>query len=133
MTGGRRRPCSPRCARSRISSPRRSTTTTGSSSPAAGTCRRRRRAAARSWPPTTFDLPGYDISAVMMPAEEVGGDFYEFRRTGGGAWLGIGDVTGHGVTSGLIMMMAQSMFTLLCEQQDGHVTPAQFLSLLNRA
>ena len=83
--------------------------------------------------PRTFELPGYDISAIMMPAEEVGGDFYEFRRTNGGAWLGIGDVTGHGVTSGLIMMMAQSMFTLLCEQKDGHVTPSQFVALLNRA
>jgi serine phosphatase RsbU (regulator of sigma subunit) len=83
--------------------------------------------------PRAFDLPGYDISAIMMPAEEVGGDFYEFRRTDGGAWLGVGDVTGHGVTSGLIMMMAQSMFTLLCEQKDGHITPSQFVAMLNRA
>jgi len=83
--------------------------------------------------PRSFELPGYDISAIMMPAEEVGGDFYEFRRVNGGAWIGVGDVTGHGVTSGLIMMMAQSMFTMLCEQGDGHVTPSRFLSLLNRA
>jgi sigma-B regulation protein RsbU (phosphoserine phosphatase) len=82
--------------------------------------------------PRQFELPGYDISAVMMPAEEVGGDFYEFRRVGGGAWIGVGDVTGHGVTSGLIMMMAQSMFTMLCEQ-NGHHSPAQFVTLLNRA
>jgi sigma-B regulation protein RsbU (phosphoserine phosphatase) len=68
----------------------------------------------------------------MLPAEEVGGDFYEFRRTNGGAWIGVGDVTGHGVTSGLIMMMAQSMFTMLCEQ-NGHKSPAKFVSLLNRA
>jgi len=83
--------------------------------------------------PRTFELPGYDIAAVMMPAEEVGGDFYEFRPVDGGAWIGVGDVTGHGVTSGLIMMMAQSMFTMLCEQSNGHVTPAKFISLLNRA
>jgi serine phosphatase RsbU (regulator of sigma subunit) len=86
--------------------------------------------------PRTFELPGYDISAIMMPAEEVGGDFYEFRRTDGGAWIGVGDVTGHGVTSGLIMMMAQSMFTMLCEEngQNGHYqSPAKFISLLNRA
>jgi sigma-B regulation protein RsbU (phosphoserine phosphatase) len=69
----------------------------------------------------------------MMPAEEVGGDFYEFRPTNdGGAWLGIGDVTGHGVTSGLIMMMAQSMFTTLFEQR-GDMTPARFISVLNQA
>ena len=84
--------------------------------------------------PKTFELPGYDISAVMMPAEEVGGDFYEFRRDReDGAWLGVGDVTGHGVTSGLIMMMAQSMFTAFIEQGDGKVTPARLISLLNRA
>jgi len=83
--------------------------------------------------PRTFDFPGYDISAIMMPAEEVGGDFYEFRPVPGGAWIGVGDVTGHGVTSGLIMMMAQSMFTMLCEQSNGHVSPAKFVTLLNRA
>lgn len=82
--------------------------------------------------PRTFELPGYDVSAIMMPAEEVGGDFYEFRPCDGGAWLGVGDVTGHGVTSGLIMMMAQSMFTMLVEQ-NGHGSPARFLALLNRA
>src|SRR5258708_30086160 len=86
--------------------------------------------------PRTFELPGYDISAVMLPAEEVGGDFYEFRRTdggSGGAWIGVGDVTGHGVTSGLIMMMAQSMFTMLCEENGHYRSPAKFVSLLNRA
>ncbi|HSY47344.1 MAG TPA: SpoIIE family protein phosphatase [Thermoanaerobaculia bacterium] len=86
--------------------------------------------------PRTFELPGYDISAIMLPAEEVGGDFYEFRRSDdgrGGAWIGIGDVTGHGVTSGLIMMMAQSMFTMLCEQNGHDQSPARFVSLLNRA
>src|SRR3954447_4076545 len=84
--------------------------------------------------PKSFELSGFDISAIMLPAEEVGGDFYEFRPiTGGGAWIGVGDVTGHGVTSGLIMMMAQSMFTVLCEQNTNGTTPAKFLTLLNRA
>ena len=85
--------------------------------------------------PKSFELSGFDISAIMLPAEEVGGDFYEFRPiNGGGAWIGVGDVTGHGVTSGLIMMMAQSMFTVLCEQHQGNgATPAKFLALLNRA
>jgi sigma-B regulation protein RsbU (phosphoserine phosphatase) len=83
--------------------------------------------------PRQFDMKGFDIGAIMLPAEEVGGDFYEFRPTpDGGAWIGIGDVTGHGVTSGLIMMMAQSMFTMLCEQ-NGHHSPARFVTLLNRA
>ncbi len=83
--------------------------------------------------PRAFDFPGYDISAIMMPAEEVGGDFYEFRADERGAWIGVGDVTGHGVTSGLIMMMAQAMFTALIEQPNGQLSPSRFLSLLNRA
>ena len=84
--------------------------------------------------PRDFTLPGFDIAAVMMPAAEVGGDFYEFRRTpDGGAWLGIGDVTGHGITAGLIMMMAQSMFTMLSETSAEEPTPAGFLVKLNRA
>ena len=83
--------------------------------------------------PRTFDFDGYDISAIMLPAEEVGGDFYEFRPDANGAWLGVGDVTGHGVTSGLIMMMAQSMFTVLVDHPNGRVTPARFLTMLNRA
>lgn len=84
--------------------------------------------------PRDFALPGFDIAAVMMPAAEVGGDFYDFRRTGdGGAWLGIGDVTGHGITAGMIMMMAQSMFTMLSESSVEEPTPAGFLAKLNRA
>ncbi len=84
--------------------------------------------------PKSFELNGFDISAIMLPAEEVGGDFYEFRPIqNGGAWIGVGDVTGHGVTSGLIMMMAQSMFTVLCEQHQNGATPSKFLTLLNRA
>ncbi|HEX3107518.1 MAG TPA: SpoIIE family protein phosphatase [Thermoanaerobaculia bacterium] len=83
--------------------------------------------------PRTFEFPGFDVSAVMYPAEEVGGDFYEFRPSNGSAWISVGDVTGHGVTSGLIMMMAQSMFTMLCEQSNGHTRPSDFVTLLNRA
>ena len=84
--------------------------------------------------PRDFALPGFDIAAVMMPAAEVGGDFYDFRRTAdGGAWLGIGDVTGHGLTAGLIMMMAQSMFTMLSQNSSEEPTPAGFLARLNKA
>ena len=84
--------------------------------------------------PRDFGLAGFDIGAVMIPATEVGGDFYEFRRTPDGtAWIGIGDVTGHGVQAGVIMMMAQSMFTMLNEHAGTESTPGRFLALLNRA
>src|SRR5205085_12420869 len=58
-------------------------------------------------------LDGFDVAARMVPAEEVGGDFYDLHASAGGSWVAIGDVSGHGVTSGLIMMMVQSMLAAL--------------------
>ena len=53
-----------------------------------------------------------EIAAIMKPAEEVGGDYYDiiFDKQNN-LWFAIGDVTGHGVTPGLIMMMAQAFFS----------------------
>lgn len=54
-------------------------------------------------------MKGFDIAATMVPAKEVGGDYYDIvelpKRD---KWVTIGDVSGHGVDSGLIMMMAQT-------------------------
>ncbi len=56
--------------------------------------------------------PDFEIAATMLPADHVGGDFYDvtFDRSGS-LWFAIGDVSGHGVTPGLIMMMAQTVHT----------------------
>jgi serine phosphatase RsbU (regulator of sigma subunit) len=68
--------------------------------------------------------PDMEIAAAMLPAEQVGGDFYDvaYDRTGN-LWLAVGDVSGHGVTPGLIMMMAQTVHTtvtanLECDARD---------------
>jgi len=63
--------------------------------------------------PDLQTIGGYQIAATMQPAEEVGGDYYDIIVTHAGErWLAIGDVSGHGVESGLIMMMTQtSIFT----------------------
>jgi serine phosphatase RsbU (regulator of sigma subunit) len=45
----------------------------------------------------------------MFPAQEVGGDYYDIIQTPtGDKWIAMGDVSGHGFDSGLIMMMAQT-------------------------
>jgi len=45
----------------------------------------------------------------MIPCDEVGGDYYDFYLNKDKRhWYVIGDVSGHGLTSGLIMLMAQS-------------------------
>lgn len=52
----------------------------------------------------------------MHPAEEVGGDYYDFIETRfGERWVAIGDVSGHGVESGLVMMMTRTAIASLVE------------------
>ncbi len=58
--------------------------------------------------PKQFQIAGLEIAARMKPATEVGGDYYDFIPTDDGCWIGVGDVAGHGFTSGLVMLMAQS-------------------------
>ena len=69
--------------------------------------------------PKQFAHDELAIEAIMLPAEEVGGDYYDIVYGKNGAlWLAIGDVAGHGMTPGLIMMMAQTVHTTITTQMD---------------
>lgn len=59
--------------------------------------------------PSTPAIRGLEIATAMMPATEVGGDYFDLLPVKGGGWLGIGDVAGHGLHSGLVMLMIQSI------------------------
>ena len=64
--------------------------------------------------PDREKIRGYEIAAAMFPAKEVGGDYYDIIETPkGDKWVTIGDVSGHGVDSGLIMMMAQTSISAM--------------------
>ena len=75
--------------------------------------------------------PGVEIAAYMGPADEVGGDYYDVLQDGARVKIGIGDVTGHGLESGVLMLMVQSVARAL--QETGEGDPRQFLDRLNRA
>lgn len=49
-----------------------------------------------------------DIAGFMEAAEEVGGDYFDVLHGVRGTRIGIGDVTGHGLESGVMMIMAQT-------------------------
>jgi sigma-B regulation protein RsbU (phosphoserine phosphatase) len=66
----------------------------------------------------------------MLPASEVGGDYYDVIETPGGAWFGIGDVAGHGLTTGLVMLMIRSMVASLVEKSPD-ARPSELLETLN--
>ncbi|HUX40510.1 MAG TPA: SpoIIE family protein phosphatase [Rectinemataceae bacterium] len=70
-----------------------------------------------------------DIAAYMEPAAEVGGDYYDVLQEGGIVKIGIGDVTGHGLESGVLMLMVQTVARTLLD--SGQYNPVRFLTLLN--
>nr|WP_105386582.1 SpoIIE family protein phosphatase [Neorhizobium alkalisoli] len=71
-----------------------------------------------------------EIAAYMRPADEVGGDYYDILQKGNHLKIGIGDVTGHGLESGVLMLMVQSVARAL--QEAGETDPTKFLTYLNR-
>jgi serine phosphatase RsbU (regulator of sigma subunit) len=72
--------------------------------------------------------PGFNVEAVFLPAQEVGGDFYRFRVLEDGAqWMLLGDVSGKGAAAG----MTGAMLLGACEGHTGD-SPAALLSHLNR-
>jgi sigma-B regulation protein RsbU (phosphoserine phosphatase) len=75
-------------------------------------------------------IDGLDIAAYMEAADEVGGDYYDVLNTDGVVTLGIGDVTGHGLESGILMLMAQTAVRTLKEIRE--TDPVRFLDALNR-
>lgn len=56
-------------------------------------------------------LPGWEISAVSLPARDLGGDLYDFLPLQNG-WHGImiGDVSGKGLPAALRMAVARTVF-----------------------
>nr|MEC4580655.1 PP2C family protein-serine/threonine phosphatase [Candidatus Parabeggiatoa sp.] len=71
-----------------------------------------------------------DIAAFMKPADEIGGDYYDVLTRDGHTLIGIGDVTGHGLESGVLMMMTQAVIrTLLIH---GETELKQFLNTVNQ-
>jgi PAS domain S-box-containing protein len=76
------------------------------------------------------NIPGLDISGSMEPATEIGGDYYDVVCNNGGVVIGIGDVTGHGLESGVIAIMLQTAIRTLLA--SGRFESRKFFETLNR-
>lgn len=73
---------------------------------------------------------GLEIAGYMEPAAEVGGDYYDVLEQDGHIKIGIGDVTGHGLESGVVMIMVQAAVRALLANHE--TNPVKFLDALNR-
>ncbi|WP_367288428.1 SpoIIE family protein phosphatase [Laspinema palackyanum] len=75
-------------------------------------------------------IPGLEIAGFMEPADEIGGDYYDVLNHEGHIKIGIGDVTGHGLEAGMVMVMVQTAVrTLLVNDETDYV---KFLNTINR-
>jgi serine phosphatase RsbU (regulator of sigma subunit) len=77
------------------------------------------------------EVVGLDIAGFMEAADEVGGDYYDVLQQDGRIKIGIGDVTGHGLESGVLMIMVQTAVRTLLAYDEPD--PVRFLSAINRA
>ena len=80
--------------------------------------------------PQDVSVPGLEIAAAMYAATEVGGDYYDVVPVDDGCWLGIGDVAGHGLGTGLVMLMMQSGIGALARKMPD-AAPRDLLLALN--
>lgn len=81
-------------------------------------------------PDELSQIPDLDIDGFMEVAAEVGGDYYDVIEQPGRVTIGIGDVTGHGLESGVLMIMAQTAVRTLIAAKERN--PAKFLGAVNQ-
>ena len=56
-------------------------------------------------------VPGFDIAGWNRPADETGGDYYDFMPVdGGGLAITIADATGHGIGPALVVSETRALF-----------------------
>ncbi|MBI4613277.1 MAG: SpoIIE family protein phosphatase [Planctomycetes bacterium] len=69
-------------------------------------------------PQSPPEVDGIELTGRLIPAKEIGGDYYDFLPApdGSGLYIAIGDVTGKGLPAGLVMVMARSLLLPLVDQ-----------------
>ena len=67
-------------------------------------------------------IPSYDIAAFSRPAQIVTGDYFDFLPFEDGSYgFVIGDVSGHGVSAGMLVASLQTVFHTLAPEVDSTV------------
>ncbi len=75
-------------------------------------------------------IEALSIAGFTESAAEIGGDYYDVLQHEGRIIIGIGDVSGHGLESGVLMLMVQTAVRTLIENNE--TNPKRFFEVLNR-
>ncbi|HEV7922780.1 MAG TPA: SpoIIE family protein phosphatase [Thermoanaerobaculia bacterium] len=83
----------------------------------------------RLLPPPPKGIEGYTFSGMNRPCRTVSGDYYDFVvRPDGKVYFVIADVSGKGITAGLMMAGLQAAFRIFCKSDP---EPAALVAELN--
>ncbi|MEO1672189.1 MAG: SpoIIE family protein phosphatase [Cyanobacteria bacterium J06631_2] len=75
-------------------------------------------------------IQALEIAGFCESADEIGGDYYDVLQYQGRIIIGIGDVSGHGLESGVLMLMIQTAVRTLIENNE--TDPKHLFEVLNR-
>jgi sigma-B regulation protein RsbU (phosphoserine phosphatase) len=76
------------------------------------------------------EMPGLDLSGDSHYCDQTGGDYYDVFKTGNASLVVVvGDVSGHGVSSALLMTTARAMIRSMSIMEPD---PARRITLVNR-
>lgn len=85
---------------------------------------------ARLFPSGPPFIKGYDIAGICLPAEEIGGDYYDFIKLSRRGWgIAVADVSGHGIASALVMTAFRGLLRMHAYGRRG---PARIARSINR-
>ena len=71
-----------------------------------------------------------DMSGIVIPAKEVGGDLYDFHFRDGYLFFCIGDVSGKGVPAALLMSVTRSLFRSISAHEK---SPQRIVAAMNES
>lgn len=71
-----------------------------------------------------------DMSAIIVPAKEVGGDLYDFFVRNEKMFFCIGDVSGKGVPASLVMAVTRSLFRTVAAHE---ISPQRIVTTMNES
>ena len=78
---------------------------------------------------TDEGVNGLEVEADLIPMREVGGDLYDYMRSGDKLWFIIGDVSGKGVPAAMFMSAAVNLFRAAGAHSD---TPGEIMGKMNK-
>jgi serine phosphatase RsbU (regulator of sigma subunit) len=86
-------------------------------------------------PEPEASLPGFSVLASFQPLAAIGGDYYDyFRMPDGRSAVAVGDVSGHGLSTGLLVAMAKAaLSTLIDSGLAGSTLFARVNDLIHRS